>query len=100
MTYSKFLSAQTSSTGTNWVSLTAGGVSAVTPINEVLFINDSGTTIQFRKSFDPTSVMQITDAKFYLIEGVNSTAQIEFRRADTSNTQVTIFVDAMFRKSA
>lgn len=76
----------TSSTGTNWVS----GFT-ISPINALTVINNTGTTLEFRRLGDLNNPCQLPDKTFYTIEGINNGNEIQFRRADTSNTPVTAY---------
>lgn len=77
------ISAQTAATGTNW---TAYGSQAC---KQLTLSNQSGTTIEVRQGGGGVG-LQIPTGAFYTFFGITNANQLEVRRVDTSNTQVTI----------
>lgn len=88
MTTIKFTPLITSSTGTTWVSATN-----ISPINSINVLNATGTTLEFRYGSDPTATFQLPTNLAWKFEGVTNGNQLQFRRADTSNTPVTAYAE-------
>lgn len=77
------LNKQTSSTGTGFVSFDALSCSALD------IINNTGTTLEVRRgSSGPT--LQILDGASRLMQGITNANQLQLRRKDVSNAQVTV----------
>lgn len=83
MTSGGNISATTNATGTNW---TAYGSQAC---KQLTLSNQSGTTIEVRQGGAGVG-LQIPTGAFYTFFGITNANQLEVRRVDTSNTQVTI----------
>lgn len=83
MTSGGNLSAQTAATGTNWTSYGSQSCKQLT------LSNQSGTTIEVRQGGAGVG-LQIPTGAFYTFFGITNANQLEVRRVDTSNTQVTI----------
>jgi hypothetical protein len=87
----EFISVQTAATGTNWTAL-GGADSADTRFNRVHVINNTGTTLLFRRNG--------AGVEFELPQGLTWSfaivhlANLEVKRADESNTRVTIYAEA------
>jgi hypothetical protein len=85
-TSSEFGSTQTANPGTGYTALAADQAA-----EQVVVSNNTGTTLQFRKNGNtfllPTGIVHT----FRALENLN---EIEVRRADTSNTQVTVTWEA------
>lgn len=77
------VSAQTNATGTNW---TAYGSQVC---RQCTLSNQTGTTIEVRQGGSGVG-LQIPTGAFYTFFGITNTNQLEVRRVDTSNTQVTV----------
>jgi hypothetical protein len=75
-------SVTTAATGTNWTAFAAQLCSQLT------VSNDTGTDLEFRQ--DGAGVtFTVFDTTYYTFFGLTNASQIEVRRKDTSNTQVT-----------
>lgn len=83
MTTGGHTSAQTNATGTNW---TAFGSQAC---KQLTVSNQTGTTLEFRQGGSGTG-FQVPTGAFYTFFGIGNASQLEVRRVDTSNTQVTV----------
>jgi len=77
------ISAQTAATGTNWTAYSSQTCKQLT------LSNQSGTTIEVRQGGTGVG-LQIPTGSFYTFFGITNTNQLEIRRVDTANTQVTI----------
>lgn len=77
------LSATTAATGTNW---TAFGSQA---LRQLTISNQTGATLEFRQGGAGVG-FQVPTANFYTFFGLTNANQIEVRRVDTTNTQVTV----------
>ena len=76
-------SAQTAATGTNWTAFSSQALKQLT------ISNQTGATLEFRQ--DGAGVgFQVPTANFYTFFGLTNANQLEVRRVDTSNTQVTV----------
>jgi hypothetical protein len=89
MTNAKFLKLITSATGTDWVA--PASTSNITVLH---VINNTGSTWEFRRSGDTVATFQLPDGLAYSFRGLSNSNQLEFRRADTSGTQLTAFAEA------
>lgn len=76
-------SAQTAATGTNWTAFADG------PCTALDLVNTTGTAIEYRRR-GAGETMPIPDQTSRMILGITNASQIEVRRVDTSNTQVTV----------
>jgi hypothetical protein len=76
-------SVQTAATGANY---TAFGAAACVGLD---LVNNSGTAIEYRRGAAGTSFV-IPDGASRFIEGITNASQIDVRRVDQSNTQVTL----------
>jgi hypothetical protein len=81
---SAYGSAQTSATGTNWVTLSGATAGSAT------FVNNTGTTINVSKD-GGTTFMPIPTGASFCVDFIQNTNQVSIKRADNSNTQVTIY---------
>lgn len=86
----EFISVQTAATGTNWTAL--GGVTADDRFNRVHIVNNTGTTLSFRRNGGGT-VFQLPQGLTWSFAIVHL-GNLEVKRADDSNTQVTIYGEA------
>jgi hypothetical protein len=89
MTEAKFLKLVTSATGTTWVAPTS-----ITNVTVLHVINNTGATWEFRRTGDTSNTFQLPNGLAYSFRGLTNANQLEFRRADTSNTQLTAFAEA------
>lgn len=83
MTSGGNISAQTAATGTNWTAYSSQSCKQLT------LSNQSGTTIEVRQGGTGVG-LQIPTGSFYTFFGIANANQLEIRRVDTTNTQVTI----------
>ena len=83
MTTGGNISATTAATGTNW---TAFGSQA---LKQLTISNQTGTTIEFRQGGSGVG-FQVPSGGFYTFFGITNANQIDIRRVDTSNVQVTV----------
>jgi hypothetical protein len=74
---------ETSATGTNWVAF------ETQTCKQLTLVNDTGTAMEFRQDGAGVAIPVADDALFTIF-GIENAAQIEVRRVDTSNTQVTL----------
>jgi hypothetical protein len=74
---------QTAATGTNWTAFASQACRQLTVSNQ------TGTTIEFRQGGSGVG-FQIPDGAFFTFFGLTNANQIDARRVDTSNTQVTV----------
>lgn len=81
------LSAQTAATGTNWTAF------ASTECTKLDLQNLTGTAIEYRRGGTGTA-FTVPDGAARMIEGIADADEIEVRRVDTSNTQVTVQAEA------
>lgn len=77
------ISVQTNATGTTYTAFTSQACKQLT------LVNNTGTTIEFRQGGAGVAV-PVFDKAAFTIFGLTNTNQIDIRRTDTSNTQVTI----------
>lgn len=82
------LSVQTAATGTNWVSFADQAAGSLD------VCNNSGTAIEYRR-VGTTPTFLVPNGAWRKIIGITNANQIEFRRIDTSNTQVAITAEAL-----
>lgn len=82
------LSAQTNATGTNW---TAFGSAVCTAID---ITNNTGIDIEYRRNGAGTTY-PIPAKTARLIIGISNANQIEIRRIDQNNNQITIYAEAI-----
>lgn len=83
MTAGGNISAQTASTGTNWTTF------ASQACRQLTLLNDSGAKIEFRQGGGGVGI-PIRDGGSFSVFGLTNANEIGVRRADTSNTQVTV----------
>lgn len=83
MTSGGNLSAQTAATGTNRTAFASQACKQLT------ISNQTGTTIEVRQGGSGVG-LQIPTGTFYTFFGITNTDQLDIRRVDTSNTQVTV----------
>lgn len=81
------MSAQTAATGTNWTAFASQACVALD------IVNNTGTTIEYRRGAAGTA-MQIPAGAARMVIGITNANQIDIRRTDTSNTQVTAQAEA------
>ena len=82
------LTLTTAATGTNW---TAFGSSVCDALD---LTNSTSVAIEYRRG-GAGNAMQVLSGASRLIVGISNANQIEVRRVDTSNTQVTIQAEAL-----
>lgn len=87
----EFISVQTAATGTNWTAL-GGADSAETRFNRVHIVNNTGTTLSFRRNGAGTA-FQLPQGLTWSFAIVHL-SNLEVKRADESNTQVTLYGEA------
>lgn len=81
------LSLTTNATGTTYTEFSSQACTALD------LVNNSGTTIEYRRGATGTA-MQLPDKSARLILGITNANQIDVRRTDVSNTQVTLQAEA------
>lgn len=79
-------SIQTNATGATWQQLSDQACS------ELTLINNTGTAIEVRRGGAGTG-LQIPDGTFWTFEGLENAEDLEVRRVDQSNTQVTLYYE-------
>jgi hypothetical protein len=85
----KFLSLETSPTGSTWVPF--GSASQATRLS---VLNNTGTTLEFRREGEEAAIFQLPTGMAWTFTGIHNAAQINMRRVDQSNTQVTVYAEA------
>lgn len=83
MANSGHISVQTAGTGTNWTAF--GSVRA----SRLTVSNQTGTSLEFRQDGAGVGFV-VPTGTIFTFENIGDTDQIEVRRVDTSNTQVTV----------
>jgi hypothetical protein len=83
MTSGGHLSAQTANPGTNWTTL------SLAPCKQLTVSNQTGTTLEFRQG-GAGAGFQVPTGAFYTFFGITNANQLEVRRVDQANTQVTV----------
>jgi hypothetical protein len=83
---SGYNSAQTSATGATFVALTDQVAGSVT------IINNTGTTLEVSKDGGTTKI-QVPTAASFCVNFISNANQVSIRRADTSNSQVTVYYE-------
>ena len=86
MTSAKFIKLITNSTGTTWVS-----GADVSPATVVHVLNDTGADLEFRRQGDTAATFVLPDTFAWSFRGLTNSNQLQFRRADTTNTPVTAY---------
>ncbi|MEN9885468.1 MAG: Erwinia phage phiEaP-8 [Pseudomonadota bacterium] len=81
------LQLQTSTTGSTYVAFQAQACVALD------IVNNTGVTIEYRRGATGTA-MQIPNGAARMVIGITNANQIDVRRTDTSNTQVTLQAEA------
>lgn len=81
------MSAQTQAIGTSWTAFASQACIALD------IVNNTGTTIEYRRGAAGTA-MQIPTGAARMVIGITNANQIDLRRTDTSNTQVTVQAEA------
>lgn len=76
---------ETSATGTNWVTLPAHA-----EVRGISVVNDTGTTILLRQVGGTVGVPIFNGGSFSLERLQRSTAEVQIKRKDESNTQVAV----------
>lgn len=84
-----FLAPQSAADGTSW---TACG-DAITRYNRLHVLNNTGTALQFRRAGAPTVFFTLKDGQAWSFAVIYA-ANLEFRRVDTSTTQITLNIEA------
>lgn len=84
----QFISGQTNATGTVWNTLTAGAARSVD------ILNATGTTLAFRRAADTTPVMLLPTGIGFRFALQASLSELQYKRNDDSNSQVTFYGDA------
>lgn len=74
----------TAATGTAYTAL------AAVPAAQVVLWNNTGVTLEARQAADPGNTFDVPDGTAVPLSGITSASDIELRRKDTSNTQVTL----------
>ena len=78
------LGVQTAATGANWTPFGAQVCSQLT------ITNDTGVNIEFTSVSDSTKPVTVFANTYYTFYGLGNAAELQFRRVDQSNTQVTV----------
>jgi hypothetical protein len=81
-------SVQTSATGANWVAFSSSACDAMD------FYNGTGTTLEYRRGATGTA-FQIPSGVSRLIVAISNANQIDVRRVDQSNSQVTAYAERL-----
>lgn len=81
------MSAQTQATGTNWTAFSSQACVALD------IVNNTAVTIEYRRGATGTA-MQIPAGGARMVIGITNANQIDVRRTDTANTQVTVQAEA------
>lgn len=76
-------SAQSSATGANFVALAAQACSQIT------FLNNTGTAVEVRQGGAGVAI-PVIDQTYFTLYGLTNANQLEIRRVDQDNAQVTI----------
>lgn len=87
VTSGTILSLTTNTTGTTYTAFSSQSCTALD------IVNNTGVTIEYRRNGTGTA-MQIPDKSARLVLGITNANQIDIRRTDTSNTQVTLQAEA------
>lgn len=77
----------TAATGTNWTAFASQACSALD------IVNNTGVTVEYRRGAAGTA-MQIPTGAARMVIGITNANQIDMRRTDTANTQVTLQAEA------
>lgn len=88
MTNAQFTSLTTNATGTTWTAF-----ASISPATTVHVLNNTGTTLEFRRSGGTAAVFQLPTSMAWSFKALTNSSQLECRRVDTSNTQVTVFAE-------
>jgi hypothetical protein len=88
ITSATILTAQTAAVGTNWVAF------ASTPCAALELVNTTGTTISYRRN-GAGSAMNVLNNGTRTVLAITNANQIEVKRLDDSNTQVTVTAEAL-----
>jgi hypothetical protein len=91
MTSSKFLSLSSNTTGTTWNTF-----QSVTPATVLHVLNNTGTTISFRRTGDTSAEFQLPTGIAWSFRGLTDSAQMQMRRTDLSNSSVTVYSEVEF----
>lgn len=78
------ISVQTAAVGSDWTAF------ASQTCERLIVLNTTGTTLEFRQGGAGAS-LQIPNSAGFTFEGITNANQIEIRRVDLSNTQVTAY---------
>lgn len=78
------ISVQTAAVGSDWTAFAAQAC------ERLVVLNTTGTTLEFRQGGAGVG-LQIPNSAGFTFEGITNTNQIEVRRVDLSNTQVTTY---------
>ena len=88
MTNAKFLSLTTSGTGS-----TFSAFPSAAPVTVLHVLNNTGTDMQFVREGDTNSPFTLPTAFAWSFRGLTNSSQIQARRADQSNTTVTLYAE-------
>lgn len=85
-----FLSVQSAATGTNWATFPSYGCSTLS------VLNNSGADVHLRRlgETEASRVLLLKDGQAWMMRSLTNANQVEVRRADTADTQVTIHAEA------
>lgn len=85
-----FISVASAATGTNWTAFTAARCT------QLHVLNNSGTAMHLRSAGNATAsqILLLVDGQAWTVRSITDASAVEFRRADSSNTQATIYAEA------
>ena len=85
-----FLSVVTAASGTEWVAFPSYRCSTMS------VLNNSGASVSLRRSgeVDGARVLLLKDGQAWMVRSLTNSNQLEVRRADGGNTQVTVHGEA------
>lgn len=85
-----FLSAQSAAAGANWAAFPAYVCGSLS------ILNNSGTDIHLRRKGEVAAsrVLLLKDGQAWMMRSITNASEVEFRRADVSNTQATLHAEA------
>jgi hypothetical protein len=84
----QFVSVTTNATGSEWEAFGSLATSGVD------LLNKTGTTLEFRRGGAPTAIMQLPDGIGFRFRVTANLSELEVRRVDQDNAQVTLYGDA------
>jgi hypothetical protein len=82
------LNLTTAATGTNWTAFSSQVCGALD------IVNNTGVTIEYRRNATGVA-MQIPNGAARMVIGITNANQIDVRRTDTANSQVTVQAEAI-----